>query len=64
MKQFRAVMVLVILVGCSISLVSGCATPAGLNGLKHKSDQFFKTSFGESAGVDPRAREIEKRLGF
>ena len=64
MKLFRAVMVLVILVGFSIPLVGGCAAPASLDGLKQKSDQFFKTSFGESAGVDPRAREIEKRLGF
>ena len=25
---------------------------------------FWKTKFGESAGVDPRARAIEKRLGL
>lgn len=26
--------------------------------------EFFHARFGESAGIDPRAREIEKRLGF
>lgn len=26
--------------------------------------KFFRAKFGESAGVDPRAREIERRLGF
>lgn len=25
---------------------------------------FFKAKFGESSGVDPRAREIERRLGY
>jgi len=26
--------------------------------------EFFKAKFGESSGVDPRVREIERRLGF
>ena len=25
---------------------------------------FWKTKFGEGAGIDPRAREIEQRLGL
>lgn len=25
---------------------------------------FWKTQFGNSSGIDPRAREIEKRLGY
>lgn len=30
---------------------------------KQKLSQFFHAKFGETAGVDPRARDIERRLG-
>ena len=33
------------------------------DGKKSKSN-FWTARFGESAGVDPRAKEIEKRLGY
>lgn len=31
---------------------------------RKKTQEFFRAKFGESSGVDPKAREIEKRLGF
>ena len=61
----------------SLLFVSGCAggkwQAPSMQNLKDKLDfseqraktnEFFKARFGESAGIDPRAREIEQRLGF
>ncbi|MCP4098215.1 MAG: hypothetical protein GY880_20630 [Planctomycetaceae bacterium] len=37
--------------------------PSSEEATKQKSN-FWTTKFGESAGVDPRAKAIEKRLGY
>ena len=63
------------MVAAMLPVVSGClgATASdrpglserlGLDAIKQQSDQFFKADFGTSSGVDPRAREIERRLGY
>lgn len=52
---------------------SGCATShlqskiennEILNSLQTEGRNFWQGTFGESSGLDPRAREIERRLGY
>ena len=66
-----------IIIALMVLLFPACTgsplTPPSLGALQEKmnlaekreeSSRFFRAKFGESAGVDPRAREIEQRLGF
>lgn len=39
-------------------------SPSTLAEYNEKFTEFFRARFGESAGVDPRARDVERRLGF
>lgn len=39
-------------------------SPSTLAEYNEQFTEFFRARFGESAGVDPRARDIERRLGF